>query len=125
MDLEKIKLRLKSLGYEVVEGDDFALTFIMGKVDQHIKHFCNIKELPECLEYVFIDMCCGEFLQDKQGTGQLTETQIEPIIKKIQDGDTTVEYSSTVDSLVLFNQLVDKLINGYKNDLIRHRKLVW
>lgn len=125
MDLEKIKLRLKSLGYEVVEGDDFALTYIMGKVEQHIKHFCNIDEVPECLEYVFIDMVAGEFLQAKQNTGQLTESQIEPIIKKIQDGDTTVEYSSTVDSLVMFNQLVDKLINGYKNDLIRHRKLVW
>ena len=125
MDLEKIKLRLKSLGYEVVEGDDFALTFAMGKVEQHIKHFCNINEVPECLEYVFIDMCCGEFLQTKQGSGQLTESQIEPIIKKIQDGDTTVEYSSTVDSLVMFNQLVDKLINGYMKDLLRHRKLVW
>lgn len=125
MDLEKIKLRLKSLGYEVVEGDEFALTFIMNKVEQHIKHFCNIDEVPECLEYVFIDMCCGELLQSKQATGQLTESQIEPIIKKIQDGDTTVEYSSTVDSLVMFNQLVDKLINGYMEDLLRHRKLVW
>lgn len=125
MDLEKIKLRLKSLGYEVVEGDEFALSFIMSKVEQYIKHFCNIYELPEGLEFVYIDRCCGEFLQAKQATGQLTDSQIEPIVKKIQDGDTTVEYSSTVDSLVVFNQLVDKLINGCQAELLRYRKLVW
>lgn len=122
MYLEKIKLRLKSLGYEVVESDEFALNFIMGKVDQHIKHFCNINEVPECLEYVFIDMCCGELLQTKQASGQL---DVEPIVKKIQDGDTTVEYSSTVDSMSVFNQLVEKLLNGYTNDLIAHRCIVW
>lgn len=122
MYLEKIKLRLKSLGYDVVESDEFALNFIMGKVDQHIKNFCNIDEVPECLEYVFVDMCVGELLQTKQASGQL---DIEQIVKKIQDGDTTVEYSSTVDSMSLFNQLVEKLLNGHTNDLIAHRCIVW
>lgn len=125
MDLEKIKLRLKSLGYEVVEGDEFALTFIMSKVEQHIKHYCNIEFIPECLEYVFIDMVAGEFLQTKKSTGQLTSLQIEPIVKKIQDGDTTVEFSATADMDAMFNQLTDKLIHGYESDLLRHRKLVW
>lgn len=125
MDLDKIKLRLKSLGYEVVEGDDFALNFVMSKVEQHIKHYCNINAVPECLEYVFIDMVAGEFLQSKKSTGQLSALQIEPIVKKIQDGDTTVEFSSTVDMDVMFNQLTDKLIHGYEQDLLRHRKLVW
>lgn len=126
MDLEKIKLRLKSLGYEVVEGDDFALNFIMSKVEQHIKHFCNITEVPECLEYVFIDMCCGEFLQSKKSMSQLNDIQFEQIVKQIQDGDTSVTYAtSDISPEAVFNAYVDKLINGYNEDLIRHRKLVW
>ena len=125
MDLEKIKLRLKSLGYEVVEGDEFAINFVMSKVEQHIKHYCNINEVPECLEYVFIDMVAGEFLQSKKSTGQLSALQIEPIVKRIQDGDTTVEFSATADMDAMFNQLTDKLIHGYEPDLLRHRKLVW
>lgn len=125
MELEKIKLRLKSLGYEPTEADDFALDFVMKKTEQHIKHFCNISEIPECMEYVFIDMVCGEFLNSKKSTGQLSALQIEPIVKKIQDGDTTVEFSATVDTDAMFNKLIDKLINGYEPDLLRHRKLVW
>lgn len=125
MELDTVKLRLKSLGYEVVEGDEFALSFVMSKVEQHIKHYCNINEVPECLEYVFIDMVAGEFLQSKKATGQLSALQIEPIVKRIQDGDTTVEFSATADMDVMFNQLTDKLIHGYEPDLLRHRKLVW
>ena len=125
MELDKIKLRLKSLGYEVVEGDELALNFVMSKVEQHIKHYCNIDVVPECLEYVFIDMVAGEFLQSKKSTGQLSALQIEPIVKKIQDGDTTVEFSATADMDTMFNQLTDKLIHGYEQDLLRHRKLVW
>ena len=125
MDLEKIKLRLKSLGYETVESDDFALDFVMNKVEQHIKHFCNIDVVPECLEYVFVDMVCGEFLQSKKSTGQLTALQIEPIVKRIQDGDTTVEFVANVDNEAIFNSFVNKLISGYEADLIAHRCIVW
>ena len=126
MELEKIKLRLKSLGYEVVEGDDFAINFVMAKVEQHIKHYCNISEVPDCLEYVFIDMVCGEFLQSKKSMGQLADVQFEQIVKQIQDGDTSVTYATSDSSPeAVFNAYVDKLINGYNEDLLRHRKLVW
>lgn len=125
MKLEVIKLRLKSLGYEI-EGNDFiALDFVMKKVGQHIKHFCNISEIPACLEPVFVDMCCGEFLQSKKSLGQLSAMQIEPIVKKIQDGDTNVEYAATVDAEAVFNKYIDNLINGHTESLLAHRKLVW
>lgn len=64
MYLEKIKMRLKSLGYEL--DDDYIIDFAMNKTEQYIKHFCNIDEIPDCLEYVFIDICCGEILRDKK-----------------------------------------------------------
>ncbi|MBR2504416.1 MAG: hypothetical protein IKB61_00540 [Elusimicrobiaceae bacterium] len=125
MKVEVIKLRLKSLGYEVEQNDFIALDFVMKKVEQHIKHFCNISEIPACLEPVFVDMCCGEFLQSKKSLGQLTSVQIEPIVKKIQDGDTNVEFSSTVDAEVVFSKFIDNLINGHNESLLAHRKLVW
>lgn len=125
MDIETVKQRLLSLGYECVENDDFALPFLIDKVEQHIKHFCNIDDIPACLEYVWVDMVCGEFLQGKQVTGQLTSMQIEPIVKKIQDGDTTVEYHATVDREATFNAYVTKLISGHEADLIAHRRIRW
>lgn len=124
--IDDVKDRLISLGYEVSDDDDtFALNFLIDKVEQHIKHYCNLNEVPECLGYVAIDMTCGEFLQSKKSTGQLTSLQIEPIVKRIQDGDTTVEFASSVDGEAIFNAFVNKLINGYETDLLAHRCLVW
>lgn len=125
MNIEQIKERLAGLGYTCVDGDDFNIQFLMGKCEQYIKHYCNITEIPECLNYVLVDMVAGDFLQVKKATGQLTSIQIEPIVKKIQDGDTTVEYNVSSDSEAVFNAFVDNLINGHETELIRHRKLVW
>ena len=125
MNLETVKMRLKSLGYEVGQEDLIALDFAMKQVEQKIKHFCNISVIPGCLEPVFVDMCAGTFLQAKKSLGQLTSVQIEPIVKKIQDGDTTVEMSATLDAEVVFNQFIDNLINGHNESLLAHRKLVW
>ena len=125
MNIETVKSRLKFLGYECVKDDDFAITFVMSKVEQHIKHCCNIDDVPDCLEFVFVDMVCGDFLQTKKATGQLTSIEIEPIVKRIQDGDTTVETNATVDSELVFNTFIDKLINGHQEDLLAHRRLKW
>ena len=125
MELEKIKLRLKSLGYEVVE-DDCIIEFAMNETEQYIKHFCNIEIIPDCLEYVFIDICCGVILRDKKATGQLTSMQLEQVVRSIKDGDTTVEFGSGKTSGDdRFDSLVDKLINGHKTSLIHHRQLRW
>ena len=125
MNLETVKMRLKSLGYEVVQEDHIALDFAMKQVEQKIKHFCNISVIPSCLEPVFVDMSAGTFLQAKKSLGQLTSVHIEPIVKKIQDGDTTVEMSATLDAEVVFNQFIDSLVNGHNESLLAHRKLVW
>lgn len=125
MDLEKIKLRLKSLGYEVVEGDEVALEFAMDDTEKYIKHYCNIDIIPDCLDTVFIDIACGRFLQAKKSTGQLTSMQVEQVVKEIRDGDTTVQFATGKDSETIFNTFVDKLINGHDVSLIRHRQLCW
>lgn len=123
--IEKVKERLASLGYECVESDDFALSVIVTQKEQHIKHFCNINEVPACLEWVWVDMVCGEFLLGKKMMGQLTSMEIEPIVKRLTEGDTTVEYNATTDREATFNAYLDKMIHGHDSDLIAHRKLRW
>ena len=123
--IDEIKQRLNSFGYTVDSNDTFALGFLIKKVENHIKHECNIDTVPDDLNQVWIDCVCGEFFAEKKATGQLTDIQIEQIVKKIQDGDTTVEYATTTDSETLFNAFTTRLINSGKYDLIRHRRLVW
>ena len=127
MDITEIKTRLKSFGYEFVDGDEIAIEYAEGKAIQYIKHFCNISEIPECLDYVLMDIICGEFLQLKRNTGQLTSIQTDATVKSIQDGDTRVEYnvSYQTDPNGVFNEFVKSLINGHNEELLRHRRLVW
>ena len=123
--IENVKQRLASLGYECVESDDFALDFVIKKAEQHIKHFCNISSVPDCLEYAMIDMVCGDFLMQKKTMGQLTSIQIEGIVKRLTEGDTTVEYNVTTDREATFNAYLDKMVSGHNADLLAHRKLRW
>lgn len=123
--IEHVKARLTSLGYEVVESDDFGLQFAVQKAEQYIKHFCNIIEVPDCLTHVLVDMAAGDFLLTKKSIGQLSSMQIEPIVKKIQEGDATVEYAATVDREATFNAFLDKMVHGHDSELIAHRKLRW
>lgn len=123
--IELVKQRLASLGYTCTDEDAFALQFCIDKVNQHIQHFCNISEIPACLETVQVDMVCGEFLLAKKTMGQLTSVQIEPIVKKIQEGDATVEYAATVDREATFNAYLDKMVRGHDAELVAHRKLRW
>ena len=129
MDANTILEQLKTYGYTTPEGaDDTALiTFIIAEVKQYIKHYCNVCEVPECLEYVIIDMACGKFLQLKKNTGQLTQIQLGGVLKAVRDGDTQVEYnvSYQVEPEAQFITFIDKLINGHESELIRHRRLCW
>lgn len=125
--LDDIKLRLESYGYEFVEGDELLIELLEGKSIQYIKHFCNINEVPACLDHVLVDITCGEFLKLKHITGQLTSIQIESAVKSIQDGDTRVEYNVSYmdDNVGMFNKFLEALIHGHTDELLRHRKLVW
>ena len=69
---EDVVERLTALGYNLEEGDTLSLQFAINDVEQYIKNFCNIKEIPEELYYVAVDMAAGEFLKEKLATGTKT-----------------------------------------------------
>lgn len=127
--IDNIKARLLSLGYEATDNDTFALGFLQTKEENYVKHFCNIKEIPECLDPVIIDKICGEFLKQKSVMGSSEEeggssvTATDGVVKKITNGDTTVEYDTS--SSATSGSTINDLTSGYEENLIRHRKLVW
>ena len=88
--------RLKSLGYEAAESDEFVLKFIADKVENHIKNQTNLDAVPEGLHHVFVDRICGELLYEKKTSPQ-----------------------------ALFEALTDSLMNEGNKEFIRYRKLVW
>ena len=123
----KIKDRLTALGY-VADGDvdDKAIAFSLGKVEQNILHWCNIDEVPDCLEYLVIERVCGDFLLDKASFNQLDETLVTTLVKSTKEGDTEVNYQvgATTPLDILRSQCKNMASFG-SSDLIAHRRLSW
>lgn len=121
--LEKAGERLTSFG---VEPDETALAFSVGKIEEKIRNFCSITEIPDALFYTAVDMVCGEYLNQMAALGTLdAETfPMDAAIKAIEEGDVKVTFmdnASAADKLTVF---IIKLMN-HEADLLRYRRLVW
>lgn len=124
MDIDTVKKRLEMLGYEHDESEDSVLQYLIDKAAQTIKHTSNLSEIPTCLDYVWCDMVCGEFLGTKLTTGKLTSIQVNQIATKIKEGDTEVTFASGVDTLSNLVTFFQNMATG-NGQLIKHRRLRW
>lgn len=126
--LEDVKERLASFDYQVTEADSWMLTFLIQKVENHIKNICNISTIPEELLNIAVDMVVGEFLLNKKSMGNLEGFDLEAAIKQIQEGDTSITYAIGEGDLTpekRLDLLIDYLMNHGKNEIISHRCIKW
>ena len=90
LNYDDVVLRLLSLGYELQEDDEFTLEQAMIETEQYIMNYCNLESVPEGLNYVATDICCGSFLQTKASMGELDGFDVESAVSNIQEGDVTL-----------------------------------
>lgn len=126
---ENVVERLITLGYDINEGDVITLNFIIESVEQYIKNFCNIKEIPEELYSVAVDMAAGKLLKAKQATGVKVCANIDfdkENIKSISEGDVSITYNSDNSNSKVnkYNKLIDSLCNRDR-ELLAFRRLRW
>ncbi|MFA6680233.1 MAG: hypothetical protein WCR96_07085, partial [Candidatus Methanomethylophilaceae archaeon] len=79
------------------------------------------------LEKVLVDFVCAEFLRAKKSSGQLSEIELDAIVKAIDTGDTKTEFAvGNVSADEKFYLLLNKLsFDPTSPDLLYHRKIVW
>lgn len=127
--IENVLKRLVSFGYSLKEDDDdFAISFAIQKVENHIKNFCHVSTIPDGLHPAMVDAICGEFLLMKKQTGQLCITDLDltnEAVTSIKEGDTTVQFASGDSNGVKLDKFIAYLINSVKGDLVCYRKLKW
>lgn len=123
---ELVKARLYSFGYETTDEDELALVFVIQKVENTIKNECNVQKIPEGLESIAIDMAVGEFLQSKKAFApdSLKGLDFSGIVKKIQTGDTTVEYSEN-GGIQSADNVINYLLNYGREQFSCYRKIRW
>ena len=124
---EDVKKYLKSLGYEVVDGDLFLLDNSIQAVKYQIGNKTNQKKVPEGLKYVWINRSVAEFLNFKLKVNQLdiASLNFNRIAKEISEGKTKVVFDdskTTGDKFEVF--LLDMSTYG-ENEILKYRRLVW
>ena len=112
-NLEKLK---KLLGIPLDnDSKDFLLEFTLEDVEQIIKDYCNIKEVPGELNNTALRMAVDLYRNENLGE----EESSLGSVSSISEGDTSVSYRSSV------SEFKDTLTKDYKVQLNRYRKLVW
>ena len=128
--LEMVKERLKSFGYELQEGDEFALTFAIQKVENTIKNDCNTPSIPDGLVNIAVDMVAGEFLTAKKtfSPDSLAGLDLDMAVKQLQIGDTSTVFAAGEGSLTAEQRLdifLNHLLNDGRDQFSCYRRLRW
>ena len=129
-DVETVKDRLASFGYEVKAGDEFALAFCIEKVRSTIKNEINWQDVPEGLEHVAVDMAAGEFLLSKKtfAPADIAGLDLNYAVKQIQTGDTNTVFATGEGSATPEQRLtnfVNYLLSRGRDEFSSFRRLRW
>lgn len=118
------------------------LNLTIDEVEQEIKNFCNIKEVPQELTYTFANIVVDlfryrqEFINTtkKPVEGEEEDDDItinEGNMNSIRVGDTTITFGSGSDTMVYNKNMrshqanLDDVILNYKAQLKKFRRMVW
>ena len=124
---EDVKKYLKSLGYEVVDGDLFLLDNSIQTVKYEIGNKTNQKKVPEGLKYVWINRSVAEFLNFKLKTNQLDipSLNFNRIAKEISEGKTKVVFDDSKTTGDKFEVFLLSMSTYGENEILKYRRLVW
>ena len=90
---EDVYSRIESLGYEVQPNDVGRIDYLIALISEKVKLNTHCSEVPCELYNTVVGMVAGEFLAGKLAIGGLDESIIGAAVKRISEGDTTVEYA--------------------------------
>lgn len=93
---------------------DIPLQFIMENVEEIVKNYCNIPAVPDGLEST-----CYRMAMDLYRAVGIGEADIPLFVSSIKEGDTTTSFGSKL------SLLSGSILNDYKMQLNRYRKLRW
>ena len=101
--------------------------FAAQKVENTVKNSCNTASIPDGLQFVAVDITCGEFLHSKKQIGSLDGFDLETAVKQVQAGDTNVTFAVEKGASVeqRLDALFSYLIGSGKGGFVCYRRLKW
>lgn len=112
MDLAKLKALL---GIED-DSKDVILEFVIADVEETIKNYCHVEEMPKGLVNTGYRMAMDLYRNGNIGS----ETAAVGAVSSISEGDTSTSFQQYVDA-----NFKDTVLKNYKSSLNRYRKVAW
>lgn len=125
IDITDIKTRLTQLGYTPAADEDDTITYVAYAVEAKLKAQINRSTIPESLDYVRIDMTCGEFLQQKYLLGKLTAFDLDAAASTISEGDTTITFNKEDSADTKVGKMITWLLTHGESEIIACRRIKW
>lgn len=97
------------------ESQDPMLQFIMADVEESIKNYCNIEEIPEGLLNTAYRMAMDVYRNENIGHEEGACS-----VSSLTEGDTSMSFGGTSDE-----GFKDSLLKNYEKTLRRYRKVVF
>ena len=119
--------RLVSFGYTPTEADAGIIAFSIQKAANHVLNETNQPVIPDGMMEITVDMACGEVLNVKFLSGQLTfgDLDLTGIVESIREGDTQVTFGKSGSAEEKVKDLISWLIAGKGCDFLCFRKMRW
>lgn len=112
MEVAKLKALL---GIED-ESRDVILEFVIADVEETIKNYCHVDEMPDGLQNTGYRMAMDLYRNENIGS----ESAAVGSVSSITEGDTSTSFRQYVD-----DNFKDTVLKNYKSSLNRYRKVVW
>ena len=112
MEVAKLK---ELLGIED-ESKDVILEFVIADVEETIKNYCHVDEMPDGLQNTGYRMAVDLYRNENIGS----ESAAVGSVSSITEGDTSTSFRQYVD-----DNFKDTVLKNHKSSLNRYRKVVW
>lgn len=128
---EGVVMRLKFFKYNALESEksiiEYTILKVLSSVNNETNQCYTTDDAPYGLYSIIVDKVVGEFLMFKKNMGDIPELDLSPVEKQIQEGDTSVTYA--VEGITSpekrFDNLINFLMTGRDDELVKYRRLVW
>ncbi|RJX40877.1 DNA-packaging protein [Paenibacillus pinisoli] len=96
----------------------------IAEIEHRIKHYCNIRRLPDGLLYVWASMVVDAVRVDLPHVDEIDDT-VGGQSANVKVGDTSVSGSGGGGLTNTAKTGIDQVVFNYKADLNRYRRLGW
>ena len=121
--MESVRKKLALYGYKDV--DSYSLESSIDAAIQAVFNFCNIKVLPPELEYVVVNVACGEAMYCISFSNGSADSESAQSVASIKEGDTQVNFVTEATPTQKKDALIQSLRTLPYDDLIAFRRLRW